>query len=282
MEMKKILDKYSDCDMFSLTGQCVEYDCSDEELHRIMVEVQGEEREKKLEKYYVRFKVTEDDYLNALDQLEKKQKSKLEDYYNEKLKSLNKYPSFEELYNEIEKECYEYCSFENRKKITDMIFNNEAISIYKREGYSDSEIEEIKNNFFQCSFIADDVGKTTKYGKEDNNYFWHFYSNVGFIIDRKNELEKSIYINGENPINRLPKELKDNIVKFEVQFFNYVTVSNQLMINYYFKLNDESKKYLLKFESDFDLDKLEDLTLYKKDKVEFYSCTHEKYNSLEK
>ena len=53
------------------------------------------------------------------------------------------------------------------------------------------------------------------------------------------------------------------------------------MINYYFKFNDESKKYLLKYESDFDLDNLEDLTFYKDNEVVFYSCTHENYNSIE-
>ena len=53
------------------------------------------------------------------------------------------------------------------------------------------------------------------------------------------------------------------------------------MVKYYFKLNDKSKEYLLRYKSDFDLDNLEDLTIYKKNKIEFYSCTHEQYNSLE-
>ena len=52
------------------------------------------------------------------------------------------------------------------------------------------------------------------------------------------------------------------------------------MINYYFVLNDATKKYLLKFKDDFNMDELEDLTLYKDDQVLFYSCTHEKFNSL--
>ena len=281
MEIKKILDKYSDCDTFSLTGQICDYDCSDEELDMIMNSTKGEEREKILEKHYIRFKVTEDDYLNALNQLEKKQKNKLENYYDKNIKKLKKYPNFEELYNEIEKECYDYCNKKNKKKITDMFFHKEAINSYKIEGYSDSEIKKIKDDFFKCSFIADDVGKKTKYGKEDTTFFWNFYSDVGFIIDRKREFNKSICNDGKNPIFRLPNELKDNLIKYEIQFFNSVTVCNRLMINYYFKLNNESKKYLLRYKSDFDLDDLEDLSMFKNNKLLFYSCTHEHYNSFE-
>ena len=53
------------------------------------------------------------------------------------------------------------------------------------------------------------------------------------------------------------------------------------MINYYFKLNDETKNHLLKYDSDYDLDELQDLTLYQNNKIKFYSCTHEEYNSLD-
>ena len=281
MKMKKLLDKYSDCDTFSLTGSTVDYDCSDEEIDRIINETKKAEREKLLEKHYIKYKITEDDYYNALNQLENKQRKKWKDHYDKNLKQLKKYPSFDELYNEIEKECVYFCNKKNKKKITNMYFNKEAIESLKKEGYSDSEIERIKDDFFQCSFIADDVGEKTKYGKEDTSFFWNFYSDIGFIIDRKNELEKSICINGKSPISNLPKELKENIVKYEIQFFNSVTVSSRLMINYYFKFNDESKKYLLKYESDFDLDNLEDLTFYKDNEVVFYSCTHENYNSIE-
>lgn len=52
------------------------------------------------------------------------------------------------------------------------------------------------------------------------------------------------------------------------------------MINYYFNLNSETKKYLLKFQDDFCLEPLEDLTLYKEDEIKFYSCTHEGFNTI--
>ena len=48
-----------------------------------------------------------------------------------------------------------------------------------------------------------------------------------------------------------------------------------------FSFNEETKKYLLKYNSDFDLVGLEDLALYKDNKIKFSSCTHEKFNSEE-
>ena len=53
------------------------------------------------------------------------------------------------------------------------------------------------------------------------------------------------------------------------------------MINYYFKLNDETKKYLLQFRNDFYMRDLDDLSLYNDDEVKFSSCTHEGFNSIE-
>lgn len=53
------------------------------------------------------------------------------------------------------------------------------------------------------------------------------------------------------------------------------------MINYYFKLNVESKNYLRQFRNDFCLRDLDDLALYKDDEIKFSSCTHEGFNSIE-
>ena len=75
--------------------------------------------------------------------------------------------------------------------------------------------------------------------------------------------------------------MKEYLIRYESSFYNEVTASGQLMINYYFYLNDKTKDYLLMFKSDFDLEGLEDLAIYKGDDVEFCSCTHEKFNSLE-
>ena len=102
------------------------------------------------------------------------------------------------------------------------------------------------------------------------------------LIDRENEKNNFCFNEGKEPIKKVPRKLKDYCLKYEVSFFNSVTVSSILMINYYFPLNEYTKKYLLKFKTDFDLKELQDLTIYKNNKVQFYSCTHEGFNSLEK
>ena len=99
-------------------------------------------------------------------------------------------------------------------------------------------------------------------------------------IDRMNDKEKYLSNGVLDPMDVVPKELKEYLLYYEVSFHNEVSTRSILMINYYFVLNDATKKYLLKFKDDFNMDELEDLTLYKDDQVLFYSCTHEKFNSL--
>lgn len=224
--MKNILDKYSDCDMFSLTFSPSEYE----------------------------FKITEEEYLNALDKVKEAERTGLRRIYDRYVNKLDKSYDFDKLYSEIEEECY--------------AFNNK-------------NTEKIKNGLINCSSIVDTIGKATKYGNNDEELFYYFYSIIGMLIDRENYKENYVCDNGKSIIEIIPEDLKNNYLFYEVSFFNLVTVSGQLMINYYFKLNDETRKYLLKFSSDFDLIGLEDLALYKDGKVMFSSCTHEKFNSLD-
>ena len=140
--------------------------------------------------------------------------------------------------------------------------------------------KKIKKNF-RCSFIADHVGKTTKYGNEHKGFFWNFYHDVATNIDREKDKEEYCINDGKSPLEQIPSELKKHLLHYEVSFFNAVTVSSGLMINYYFKLNEETKKYLLQFRNDFYINGLEDLTFYKDNEIQFYSCTHEGFNSIE-
>ncbi len=105
---------------------------------------------------------------------------------------------------------------------------------------------------------------------------------IGLI--NKLAMRESLFLpNGKkDPKEEIPEELKESLIRYEVSFFNNASICYDLLsINYYFKLNEESKKYLLKFKTDFDLDYLDDLALYKNDKLMFSSNTHEEYNSLE-
>ncbi|MBQ2872425.1 MAG: hypothetical protein IJE89_00280 [Bacilli bacterium] len=247
--MKKIIDKYSDCDMFSLTGGTLG------------------------------LSITEEEFLNALNKMEEQTKEeKRKEYENNKDKFIN-YPKFDELYEEIKKECYEFDCEKNKEIYLNKHFNKQEVKQLKKIGMTDEEINKIKENFFQCSFITSEVGYTTKYGKESKGFFWHLYHDISMNIDCSKKKNKYCIKNGKNILEQIPKELKEHALYYEISFSNAVTLSNELMINYYFKLNEETKKYLLKFRNDFCLEELEDLTLYKDNKIKFSSCTHEGFNS---
>ena len=190
-------------------------------------------------------------------------------------------PDFETLYNEIYQECLDFCNDENKKKYVENTFTDEYVKLLSQFGSDENRINDLRENFFHCSFIADTVGKSTKYGKDDNGFFHNFYHSVGMDIDRLNYKRKYINITGNSPLSKVPEELKDSLLSYEVSFFNYVTLSGDLMINYYFKFNDAVKDYLLKYATDYDLKELQDLTLYKGDDVKYYSCTHEQFCSLD-
>lgn len=93
-----------------------------------------------------------------------------------------------------------------------------------------------------------------------------------------------------NALEKIPEELKESYLNYEISKTNVFASGipdGELFlfpVTYYFELNDESKKYLLKFKNEFCLSDevgLEDLTLYKNNEVKFYSVTHEGINSLE-
>ena len=115
---------------------------------------------------------------------------------------------------------------------------------------------------------------TKKHGKDHV-----FYKDAHNIILEK--LKTKYCNNGMNPIEQVPEELKKCLLYHKVSFYNPVSISKVPLINYYFELNDEAKKYLLKFRNDFDIQKsgLEDLALYKDNELKFASCSHEERNT---
>lgn len=250
LTMKKIIDKYSDCDTFSLTGGALGLN------------------------------ITEKEFLNALSKIEKQNKEERRKEYEYNKDKLINYPNFDELYEEIKKECYEFDCEKNKEIYLNKHFNKQEVKQLKRIGMTEEEINKIKEDFFQCSFITSEVGNTTKYGKDCKGFFWHLYNDISMNIDCAKKKNKYCVKNGENPLNQIPKELNKHFLKYEVSFSNAVTISGGLMINYYFNLNDETKKYLLKFRNDFCLDELDDLTFYKDNEIKFYSCAHEGFNSI--
>ncbi len=188
--------------------------------------------------------ITKEEYEKALVNAKEEIKKHLKQMYDKKAPFVANISSFNEVFNEIEGECREYNLNYKPKR---------------------------------CMFIMDKIDTFTKYGE----MFRCFYQDISFHIDRENDMNSFKFNKGKDPVKVLPTILQNNLIKYEVSFFNSVTESGMLMINYYFKLNDETKKYLLNYETDFDLDELQDLTLYQNNKMKFYSCTHDRYNSLE-
>ena len=247
LTMKEILEKYNDCDTFCLTGM-----------------VDG-------------YKVSEKEFYDALAYKKESDRQYLEDEYNEHELQQKGYPEFNKLYSEIEQECKEFYNEENRQK-----YIKESYEKYKKWGFSEEKIKSTNiSDRFKYSLIVSLVGEKTKYGNEYEDYFHRFYYDVSENLDIENDKIKYCFNNGTPPAEQVPKELKEYLIRYEASFYNEVTAYGGLIINYYFYLNNKTKEYLLKFKSDFDLEGLEDLAIYKGDDVEFYSCTHEKFNSLE-
>ena len=283
LTMKRILKEFDDCNKFSLTGRISKYNVtiSQEEYEKKIENLSSKEQRNFLEQFIEKYNITEEEFENALANLEehnKEEKRKI--YENSKEKFIN-YPEFDKLYNEIKRECYDFDCEENKQFYINKHYGDKEIKKYKEYGMTEEEINEMKEDFFQCSFIADHVGKTTKYGNENRGFFYHLYHDIGMLIDCQKDKKRYCTNNRKSPIEQIPNELKKHFLYYEVSYFNSVTISSGLMINYYFELNDETKKYLLQFKNDFQLEDLDDLTLYKDNEMRFYSCTHERYNSID-
>lgn len=209
--MPELLDKFSDCDSFSLT--CI--DTSDVIL-------------------------TKDDVRKSFEEVKKNHKDVLLEYYN-KLENKDNLLPFDILYKEVEEEC--------------ILFND--------------------------PYVCDRVGIDTKYS-EPIEFFWHFYH----LISDNIKIEKELYSHlkkGKITLSENVEDevLKNNLIRCEIVNYNHCTISGGLMINYYFHLNEETRKWLLQFRSDFHLSgTLDDLAFYKNNEIMFSSCTHELYNSL--
>jgi len=280
LSMDKILNKFSDCNVFSLTGGVSRFNLNEQQKKELKNIFPVRLKKEYLKQYIEKFTITEEEFSKALEKIEDYIKEKIRKIYEDNKEKFANYPEFDKLYDEIKKECKNFDCEENRQFYINKHYGDDKIERYKKIGLSEAEINEMKNNFFQCSFITSNVGKSTKYGYEHRNFFWLFYHDVAMMIDRENDKKNYCIGSGKSPIEQIPDELKEHFLYYEISYYNSVTISGGLMINYYFKLNEETKKYLLKFKNIYELRGLDDLTLYKDNEIKFYSCTHEKFNSM--
>lgn len=165
-----------------------------------------------------------------------------------------KLPPFSEIYADIEKEYEDYC-------------RQHFALIEANDGYA----------CFTDVFSGDRI-----YSSLDE--LWHAYSSVDFtgtcayVLDKLKKLETVRPLTEEIETEE-NKCLKDNLIKTEVTFCWHCTTSSELSKVFYIKLNEQTVNWLKKFESDYDLNNLEDLAFYKKGKLLFSSCTHERFHS---
>lgn len=177
------------------------------------------------------------------------------EYHSNKTKNL---PDFETCFSEIVEECYEF--------------------------YNKLTHKENSSNPKHSPFICDHVGIDTKYC-EPIELFWHFYHNIQHVIMSNEGLthmpECEEFKAGKYFIKKEDSLLKKNLIRYEFTCQSHCT-KGPLQLVLYFKLNDETKSWLLKLKDDFDLEKtnFEDLAFYENNKLKFSSCTHEHFNSL--
>lgn len=209
------------------------------------------------------FSLTYSNNINKISKTEKERllKSRVDDekyrlkrYYDKIQENEENLLDFDFLFNEILTECKE--------------FNKNSLKKPYKNG---------------SPFIADHVGKDTKYS-EPFNLIWMMYHNIQHALmsidNLKNiDIENEDYFNIDCIENTI---LQNNLIKYEFTHQTHCT-SGPLQLVYYFKLNNETKKWLLQFEDDYDIIKsgYEDLAIYKENNLKFSSCTHEGFNSLD-
>lgn len=164
-----------------------------------------------------------------------------------------KLPPFKTIYADIEKEYDEYC-------------REHSALIDANEGYA----------CFSDVFSGDRIYSSL-------TELWHAYNEVDFAGTCGYTLEKLKKCEAVQPLDsELDGEaacLKANLIKTDVTFCWHCTRSGELSKVFYIKLNEDTVKWLKKFGTDYDLEGLEDLAFYKKGKLLFSSCTHEKFHN---
>lgn len=185
----------------------------------------------------------------AADEIE----SHLKESLRKQLENCGGLPPFDELYASVVNEYEEY--YRNNKEFA----------------------EAHGGQVFICDRFAE---RKTKYTEPSE--LWHVYHNVEFAANCKRVLEKMINSAVEKP---LCAEIEnENVLKYNLQditagFIWHCTVSGLLSKTFFFELNADTEKWLLRHKDDYDFETLQDLAFYKDGKALFSSCTHERFHN---
>ena len=129
-------------------------------------------------------------------------------------------------------------------------------------------------------FICDHVGEDTKYS-EPAHFFWHTYHGCEMAAMQCEQAENFKKAEGKEVIfeNAHFAPLLPHLIASRMTFIWHCTISGSPARVYRFALNDKTRAWLKQYKSDYDLEELQDLALYKGGKLVFSSCTHEVYHN---
>ncbi len=128
-------------------------------------------------------------------------------------------------------------------------------------------------------FICDHVGEDTKYS-EPLELFWNAYQSYEQAERQCEQAESFKEAAGEDKIFEDKKyaPLLPHLLSSRMTFGWHCT-RGPLAKVHRFKLNDDTKKWLKQYQSDYDLEKLQDLALYCGERLLYSSCTHEVFRN---
>lgn len=196
--------------------------------------------------------IPQKDKENLLNTHLNEEKIRMQERYQYVSKTESNLPPFEKIFDEIYEECKAF-------------YNNFKTKSFP-SGFS--------------PYICDHVGKDTKY-HQPISLFWHIYHSLQNVIFSQDNLTELPTTDDFLPDQINDICLKTNFIKYEYTYQTHCT-SGPLQLVFYFKLNKNTKQWLLKFKDDFALEgtDFEDLALYCNNQPKFSSCTHERFNSL--
>lgn len=204
---------------------------------------------------YGNIRLSEENANIALNLIEEKIIDILQNNYNDLSKKVkNKLPDFFVLFNDI---------YDETKKHLER----------SQQGLLEEE----------SPFLCDEIYENNTLYKEPVEFFWHMYHLIQFLFECQ-EIVLSLQTNLiEKPLDyelhtKENSVLSPHLISIITTFTWHCSISNELHKVFRFKLNDATKKWLLQFETDYDIKPFEDLAFYSDEKLLFSSCTHERYH----
>ena len=250
LSMQELLNKFPECDTFSLAGS-VNKRLTNGDLKKILKDTENGAKDFCLKYCFVAS--------NGVD--------------------------FEYTYNVIRKQFYQSYGVMGTKELVKSVVFKLIIDKFNTMDHNSSKCKEIinyinnnnfKNDSKDIAYICETLDVCKDYSQLEN-YILAVIQQLYLEYDCKQNAE-----NNETQKIKLDTVLKNNLIKEEISYDDGAAIYSFLSTVYYFKLNDETKKWLLQFKSDFDFDgPFDDLVFYKNGEVVFSSVTHEKINTLD-